>query len=128
MIERSPIPLHKWLICAFLMIRSKGVSSLQLARDLVITQDSAWFMAHWLRSIRSECGMFFGMVEVDEVYLDGKNKNHHWAKKMQFDRAFMARGLPSASRTGRATALLIAPRVVSREFTREFARDPSSEW
>lgn len=36
--ERSQIPLHKWLVAAFLRIRSKGVSSRQLAKDLGITQ------------------------------------------------------------------------------------------
>ena len=77
-IERSPIPLHKWLICAFLMIRSKGVSSLQLAHELGITKDSTWFIAHRLRSgMRIECGMFSGTAEVDEIYSEGKNNNRH---------------------------------------------------
>ena len=81
--ERSPIPLHKWLVGAFLMIRGKGVSSLQLARDLGITQKSAWFMGHRLRyAMKSDGGMFAGTVEVDEVYLGGKNKNRHKARKL----------------------------------------------
>ena len=85
--ERSPIPLHKWLVASFLMLRGKGVSSVQLARDLGITQKSAWFMAHRLRhAMKSDYGMFEGPVEVDEVYLGGKNKNRHWDKKMQFGR------------------------------------------
>ena len=59
--ERSPIPLHKWMIAAFLLLRGKGVSSLQLARDLDITQKSAWFMNHRLReAMRNEDAMFSG--------------------------------------------------------------------
>ena len=85
--ERSQIPLHKWLVAAFLMMRGKGVSSVQLGRDLGITQKSAWFMAHRLRyAMKSECGMFSGPVEVDEVYLGGKNKNRHWDKKLRNSR------------------------------------------
>lgn len=80
--ERSPIPLHKWLVASFLMIRGKGVSSVQLAKDLGITQKSAWFMAHRLRlAMTSEHGMFAGPIEVDETYLGGKNKNRHFDKK-----------------------------------------------
>ena len=81
--ERGPIPLHKWLVGAFLMIRGKGVSSLQLARDLGITQKSARFMGHRLRyAMKSDGGMFSGRAEVDEVYLGGKNKNRHKARKL----------------------------------------------
>ena len=80
--ERNPIPLHKCLVGSVLMIRSKGVSGLQLAQDLGITQKFAWFMAHRLRlAMKSEHGIFAGPVEIDESYLGGKNKNRHWDKK-----------------------------------------------
>jgi len=52
--ERSHIPLHKWLYAMYLLITSrKGISSMQLAKEIGITQKSAWFM---LSRLREACG------------------------------------------------------------------------
>ena len=52
--ERSHIPLHKWLYAMYLLVTArKGISSLQLSKELGITQKSAWFM---LQRIREACG------------------------------------------------------------------------
>jgi len=43
--ERSKIPLHKWLYAMYLLVTArKGISSLQLAKQIGVTQKSAWFM------------------------------------------------------------------------------------
>lgn len=48
--ERSHVPLHKWLHAMYLMLTArKGVSSMQLSKELSITQKSAWFVLHRLR-------------------------------------------------------------------------------
>jgi transposase-like protein/DNA-binding transcriptional regulator YiaG len=48
--ERSHIPLHKWLYAMYLLVTTrKGISSLQLCKEIGITQKSAWFMLHRLR-------------------------------------------------------------------------------
>src|SRR5580692_2417339 len=48
--ERSKIPLHKWMMAFYLLNASKkGVSSHQLHRALGITYQSAWFMTHHIR-------------------------------------------------------------------------------
>ena len=48
--ERSHIPLHKWLYAMYLLVTArKGISSLQLAKEIGVTQKSAWFMLHRLR-------------------------------------------------------------------------------
>jgi transposase-like protein len=48
--ERSHIPLHKWLYAMYLLVTArKGISSMQLAKEIGITQKSAWFMLHRLR-------------------------------------------------------------------------------
>lgn len=53
--EDSPIGLEKWLPAAWLVINCKnGVSSYELARDLGVTQKSAWFMLHRLRLALNE--------------------------------------------------------------------------
>ena len=62
--ERSHIPLHKWLYAMYLMVTArKSVSSLQMSKELGITQKSAWFMMH---RIREACG--------EEVFEDAVDK------------------------------------------------------
>ena len=57
---------------------------MKLARDLDITQESAWFMAHRLReAFASQGGPFSGPVEADETYMGGKRKNMSKAKRKQ---------------------------------------------
>ena len=52
--ERSHVPLHKWLHAMYLVVTArKGISSLQLAKEIGITQKSAWFV---LQRIREACG------------------------------------------------------------------------
>ena len=48
--ERSHVPLHKWIYAMYLLVTSrKGISSLQLSKEIGITQKSAWFVLHRLR-------------------------------------------------------------------------------
>src|SRR6204780_1119061 len=52
--ERSHIPLHKWLYAVYLLVTArKGISSLQLSKEIGVTQKSAWFM---LQRLREACG------------------------------------------------------------------------
>lgn len=81
--ERSHIPLHKWMYAMYLLMTArKGISSMQLAKEIGITQKSAWFM---LGRLREACGndieTLRGTVEVDEAYFGGREKNKHAHKK-----------------------------------------------
>jgi transposase-like protein len=52
--ERSHIPLHKWVYAMYLLVTArKGISSMQLAKEIGVTQKSAWFM---LSRLREACG------------------------------------------------------------------------
>ena len=79
----SKLPLKKWFIAIHLLsTSSKGISSIQLAKQLGVTQKTAWFMDHRIRkAMKQNNGQLFGTVEVDETFIGGLEKNKHASKR-----------------------------------------------
>jgi transposase-like protein len=86
--EESPVPLTKWLPALWMLVSCKnGISSYEIARDLGVSQKTAWFMLHRLRLVLKSQNLGFKIggegseVEVDETFVGGKMKNMHKEKQ-----------------------------------------------
>jgi transposase-like protein len=85
--EDSPISLQKWLPAMWLLANCKnGISSYEIARDIDVTQKSAWFMLQRIRlAMKNKSVLKLGSggapVEMDETFVGGKVKNMHKSKK-----------------------------------------------
>lgn len=83
--ENTKISLRKWFMAMYLISsHKKGISSHQLGRDLKITQKTAWFILHKVRTLfgQDDSVALEGEVELDEMYLGGRETNKHESKKV----------------------------------------------
>ena len=82
--ENTKISLRKWFMAMYLISsHKKGVSSCQLARDIKVTQKTAWFILHKVRGLygQNDSTVLSNEVEMDEMYLGGRETNKHESKK-----------------------------------------------
>ncbi len=87
MFHGSSIPLRKWFIAIYIFSsHKKGISSLQLHRDLGVTQKTAWFMLSRIRNTFKPTSQekISGVIQADETFVGGKNKNRHVDKKVKY--------------------------------------------
>ena len=84
--HNSNLPLQKWFIAMYLISsHKKGISSHQIARDCEITQKTAWYMLQKIRTLfpQDDSRGLDGEVEIDEMYLGGREINKHECKKTE---------------------------------------------
>lgn len=84
--DNTKIELIKWFMAIWLITsHKKGISSIQLSKDINVTQKTAWFMNHRIRKcfgIKNDSELN-NEVEMDETFVGGKNKNRHRDKKVK---------------------------------------------
>ncbi|MFB9842684.1 IS1595 family transposase [Mucilaginibacter ginsenosidivorans] len=88
--ENSTVPLAKWFMAIFIMsTHRKGISSVQVSRNIGVTQKTAWFMmqrvrnAFKMQSFNTVTKLGGDkVVEADECYLGGKPQNMHKSKRL----------------------------------------------
>jgi len=91
--EDSAIKLDKWLTAIWLLANCKnGISSYELARDLGVTQKSAWFMLHRIREAMQTGSIVKlggkqggGPVEVDETFVGGNPQRMHASRRAKLN-------------------------------------------
>lgn len=81
--HKTKLDLQKWFLAISIVLNArKGISARQLARDIGVTKDTAWFMLMRVRKAMMEYGdLLEGIIEADETYVGGKNKNKHNSDK-----------------------------------------------
>jgi transposase-like protein len=97
-LEDSPIGLDKWFPAMWLICNAKnGISSYEIARSLGVTQKSAWFMLHRIRTAMQNRtflkmgGPEGGPIEVDEVFIGPNPERMHAARRLKMQKAISQR-------------------------------------
>lgn len=84
--DNTKVPLQKWFVALYIFSsHKKGISSHQLAKDISVTQKTAWFLLHRLRYAFDHPNfkkILGEVVQADETYIGGKNKNRHSENKI----------------------------------------------
>nr|WP_294942315.1 IS1595 family transposase [uncultured Mucilaginibacter sp.] len=117
--ENTKISLRTWFAAMYLCTaHKKGISSLQLSRDLNITQKTAWFVLHRIREMLNlNAGeQLEGVVEMDETYVGGKTANKSNKKRAEL----RASGAQFASKT---TVVALVERTKGIVKTQVFGKD-----
>ena len=83
--ESTKLPLTKWFAAICLILNAKkGISSLQLARDIGVNKNTAWYLQKRIRqAMQDNDSILQGIVEIDETYVGGSLSNKHYFTKLK---------------------------------------------
>lgn len=139
--ESTKISLKKWFVAIWLITsHKKGISSMQLAKDIGVTQKTAWYILQKIRScfVVENNNELEGVIEADETFIGGKNKNRHKDKKVKNSqgRSFKDKVpvLGLLERGGKMTAIVISDtkgktiQPLVKKYVKEGSKFISDEW
>ena len=91
--EATKLPLPKWFAAICLILNAKkGISSLQLSRDLGVNKNTAWFLQKRIRQAMDEDDQILkGVIEADESYVGGSLVHKH--QKLKQERNYYKTGM-----------------------------------
>lgn len=134
-LEGTKLPIIKWLMAIGLILNAKkGISSLQLSRDLGINKNTAWYLQKRIRWAMGEDDTFLqGLVEADESYIGGPlvNKHEKLKEERQYYRAGMEHKTPVLGMLERKGKIIV--KVLDKAWGKEIKPlmkrmiDPNSE-
>ena len=118
--DNTKIPLQKWFLALYVFSsHKKGISSHQLAKDISVTQKSAWFLLHRLRyafdhpNFKAAVG---NIVEIDEAGIGGQSHYKHANKKLRNEEGSVISGKTSVigmrERGGNVKAMVVKDRTM----------------
>ena len=133
--ESTKLPLPKWFAAMCLILNAKkGISSLQLARDIGVNKNTAWYLQKRIRQAMNEDNTFLqGLIEADESYIGGSlvNKHDKLKQERQYHRAGMEHKTPVLGMLERKGKIIV--KVLDKAWGKEIMPimkkliDPNSE-
>ncbi|MCY3858768.1 MAG: IS1595 family transposase [Gammaproteobacteria bacterium] len=109
-LQCTRVPLRKWAFAIYLYVTNlKGISSMKLHREIHVTQRTAWYMLHRIRTSWEQTGLCdtLGPMEADETYVGGLEGNKHASKKLHAGRGAVGK-TPVAGVKSRQTNRVVA--------------------
>ena len=127
--EKSKATFTQWLYAIYLMQMSrKGISSLQLSKEIGCTQTTAWFINQRIREIcKQGTYKLQHIVGIDETFIGGKEGNKHSSKRLH-NKAGYSGKIPVMGMKQRNGSVRAVAKTITKKNILQFIKDNLQEW